>query len=222
MGGSFHYLPGDERHPLLLVAGGIGIKPLFSILKHCWEVAEAGMPSSSSSSSSAGSSIQTGQSATALDHPAAAGAAAAHRPPPHAALLYSASMPAELAFRQELEQLQAQGGGSFRLQLHATAPEWRGRAAEWGGHWGRIGRPQLQAALQWLLGRCTEAAFAAGDPSSATIATSRSCCGSGSSGEPAAAAVAALVCGPAAMEDAVVADLLSLGLNREHIRFERW
>lgn len=39
VGGSFTYQPGDERRPLLLLAGGIGINPLLSILQHCCELA---------------------------------------------------------------------------------------------------------------------------------------------------------------------------------------
>lgn len=50
VGGSFRYLPGDEHRPLLLVAGGIGITPLFSILKHVCELQDSRHSGSSSSS----------------------------------------------------------------------------------------------------------------------------------------------------------------------------
>jgi len=158
-------------------------------------------------------------------------------------VLYSASVPAELAFRRELEQLQQQAGaGRLSLRLHVTAPEWRGREAEWGGRWGRTGRPDLREALQGLqaahgaaaavdaeAGEDAAAAAAAAQLSAATQdanlgnstenSTDNSTEHTDSSQLP---ALAALVCGPSGMEDAVVADLRSLGLRPEQIRFEKW
>ncbi|PRW59202.1 oxidoreductase NAD-binding domain-containing 1 [Chlorella sorokiniana] len=55
IGGSFTYQPGDERRPLLLLAGGVGINPLLSILQHCCELAGHGGDSSSGGSGGSGS-----------------------------------------------------------------------------------------------------------------------------------------------------------------------
>ncbi|EFN57519.1 hypothetical protein CHLNCDRAFT_20933 [Chlorella variabilis] len=179
VGGNFHYRPGDERRPLLLVAGGVGINPLFSILQHCCELSQAGAGAGDQRSGGSGG------------------------------VLYSASVPAELAFRRELQEMRQQAHGSIRLQLHVTAPEWRGRCKEWGGHWGRIGRPELQAALRWLARPRPPGSGSGPD-------------GSASRSSPACQLATALVCGHAAMKDAMVADLLALGLTTEQIRFERW
>lgn len=155
--------------PQPILAGGIGINPLFSILQHCCELAQG--------SSDGGSG--------AVERRGLRG--------PLVALLYSAAAPAEFPFRKELEQLAAAAGGSIRLQFFLTGHEETLIAAGW--HRGRIGRRQLEAALQWLLSRA----------------------GTGSSAD-----AAALVCGPPTMEDAVISDLRHLGLEQEQIRSERW
>ena len=234
VGGAFTYLPGDERRPLLLVAGGIGINPLLSILRHCCEL--AGFRGGDSSSSSQGSSA-AGAAGTAGQQPAAAAAAvqgsdraAGAAPdllPPHAAVLYSASAPEELAFRAELERLQRWAQGRIRLQLHVTAPEWKGREAEWGGRWGRVGAADLRHALEWL---ACGAAGAAGAPGPA--AQHAGCDGGGGSSDGGGGSgsrppalppdLAVLLCGPAAMEDRVIEQLQALGVPPPQIRFERW
>lgn len=256
VGGCFHYEPGDEARPLLLVAGGIGINPLLSILKHCCEL-RGSSTSSGSSGGGKGSSGGIGEPQLPPASPAAAALAAARGTcssragrclPPRAVVLFSASSPAELAFRRELSQLQAWAGGSIRLQVHVTGPEWRGREAEWGGRWGRIRRHDLAAALHWLQARTTRSEDVSGDDGGASLdaaaaavaaaesaATgaaswpggfnSGSCSSCGGVGEDAGVGsceVAALLCGPSGMEDAMLADLLSLGLRPGQIRHERW
>lgn len=211
VGGNFHYRPGDERRPLLLVAGGVGINPLFSILQHCCELSQAGAGAGDqrSGGSGGGSGMPQDHVSSGIQPAAAASRRCRHRRLPHAAVLYSASVPAELAFRRELQEMRQQAHGSIRLQLHVTAPEWRGRCKEWGGHWGRIGRPELQAALRWLARPRPPGSGSGPD-------------GSASRSSPACQLATALVCGHAAMKDAMVADLLALGLTTEQIRFERW
>ncbi|KAL4438044.1 hypothetical protein ABPG77_004265 [Micractinium sp. CCAP 211/92] len=133
------------------------------------------------------------------------------------------------------------------LLLHVTGPEWRGREAEWGGRWDRIRRHDLAASLHWLQASTTSsedvsdddggasldaaAAAAATAESAATAASwpggfnSGSCSACGGVGEGArvgSCEVAALLCGPSGMEDAMLADLLSLGLRPGQIRHERW
>lgn len=245
VGGCFHYQAGDETRPLLLVAGGIGINPLLSILTHCCELGGAGI-SSGSSHGSARSSGSPGQHQLPSGEPAGAASAAVkhncsggggRRRSPQAVVLYSASSPAELAFRYELTQLQAWAGGSIRLQLHVTGPEWRGREAEWGGRWGRICRRELAAALHWLQtvkasseelsgsheGAASFAAAAAVAERPQGAPLEGSCqCNVSRDATPGSCEVAALVCGPPGMEDTVLADLLSLGLQPGQIRHERW
>lgn len=211
VGGSFTYRPGDEARPLLLVGGGIGVNPLLSILRHCCELrgfrGVAGAEGEPANAPAPAGAAPAGEAAAAVPETAAVAAAAA-APPVRFALLYSAAAPAELAFQRDLRQLQRWAGGGLRLHLHVTGPEWRGREAEWGGRWGRIARPDLQAALRWLERQH------GGAPAGS----------SGSSGGRAGAGneVAALLCGPPAMEDAVLCDLRSLGLQPGQIRFERW
>lgn len=230
VGGTFTHLPADERRPLLLVAGGIGINPLLSILRHCCELAgfRGGGPSGSSAAGEAGTAgqLQQSKAAAAVRGGGRAAGAAPDLLPPHAALLYSASVPAELAFRAELEQLQRWADGRIRLQLHVTAPEWKGREAEWGGHWGRIGASDLRHALQWL---ACGAAGAAGAAGVAGTQPAGGCGGSSSNGGSSGSRppalppdLAVLLCGPAAMEDRVIEELQALGVAQRQIRFERW
>lgn len=242
VGGSFSYQPGDEGRPLLLLAGGIGINPLLSILTHCCELtgyagdtSDGGGSNGRNSGSGSGAAAEQRHAPRGVAKPAAGTAlpsssqaqpaAAAARPlAPHAAVLYSAAIPAELAFRAELEQLQRWAGGRVRLQLHVTAPKWKGREAEWGGRWGRIGTADLQHALQWLGRSCEDAAEAAGFKADGSRAAGISSGDSASTGSRPAVPpdLAVLLCGPAAMEDEMIAELLALGVPRQQIRFERW
>ncbi|KAK9838427.1 hypothetical protein WJX84_008209 [Apatococcus fuscideae] len=94
VGGDFHLTPGDDRRPLLLIAGGIGITPLVSIFSHAvqsWAGADA--------EAEAGSSAATG---------------------PQAVLLYSAPSLDEFAFLSRLEQLAASHPGQAIMRLFAT------------------------------------------------------------------------------------------------------
>ena len=214
VGGSFTYQPGDERRPLLLLAGGIGINPLLSILQHCCELAGYEGQGSGSGRSSAAAAGGTAA------HTSSQGSAA-RLLPPHASVLYSASVPAELAFRAELQQLQRWAGSRVRLQLHVTAPEWKGRETEWGGHWGRITAADLRHALRWLARSSSDCGEEA--DGSREDGSSSSSGGSGSGSQPGIPPdLAVLLCGPAAMEDEMIGELRALGVAREQIRFERW
>ena len=96
--GGFHYEP-EWKGPLTLIAGGIGITPLMSMLRYMDQVGPEGEVS----------------------------------------LLYSASSPSELLFRQELQELAARKP-RFRCVFTVTRPQ----SEEWDERVGRIDRGLLQ------------------------------------------------------------------------------
>ena len=100
LGGDFYYTP-DMNGPFVLIAGGIGLTPLMSIMRSIDE-ADTCAP---------------------------------------ATLIYSASTPSELLFRQELEGI-ARRNPAIRLVFTIT----RAEESEWDGHTGRIDAELVRAA----------------------------------------------------------------------------
>ena len=98
--GDFHYT-GDNIHPLALIAGGIGITPIASIIRYIDK-----------------SELQV-----------------------HATLVYSASAPSELLFRDEFEAIAARNP-SFRTHFTVT----RSHSEQWHGSTGRIDSATLRNA----------------------------------------------------------------------------
>ena len=96
--GDFHYT-GDDSHPLALIAGGIGITPIASIIRYIDK--------------------------SALQVPAT--------------LVYSASAPSELLFREEFEAMAARNS-QFRAHFSVTRPH----REPWSGRTGRIATATLQ------------------------------------------------------------------------------
>ena len=100
LGGDFYYAP-DMDGPVVLIAGGIGLTPLMSIVR---AIAESDQPTLTT-------------------------------------LIYSASTPSELLFRQELEDI-ARRNPAVNLVFTTT----RSSEEEWGGHTGRIDDELLKQA----------------------------------------------------------------------------
>lgn len=98
--GNFHYI-GDDTYPLALIAGGIGITPIASIIRFIDK--------------------------SALQVPAT--------------LVYSASAPLELLFRQEFEAIAARNP-DFRAHFTVTRPH----SEPWHGKTGRIAAKTLRNA----------------------------------------------------------------------------
>lgn len=98
--GDFHYT-GDSTHPLALIAGGIGITPIASVIRF-------------------------------IDQ---------SNPQVPTTLIYSASTPSELLFRDEFEAIAAHNP-NFRTYFTVTRPH----AEPWDGHIGRIDATALSAA----------------------------------------------------------------------------
>ena len=96
--GDFHYTS-DVSHPLALIAGGIGITPIASIIRYIDK--------------------------SALQVPAT--------------LVYSASVPSELLFREEFEAM-ASRNPQFRTHFSVTRPH----SEPWSGRTGRIDSLTLQ------------------------------------------------------------------------------
>lgn len=105
VGGAFHYQPGDEARPLLLLAGGIGITPLHSILRHCVQLAAVG-------SATGGEQQQPQQQGRQQQQKQHLGEMN-QSPPLRATVLFSASAPEELALLKDLRQL---------VESHQAAP----------------------------------------------------------------------------------------------------
>ncbi|KAK3270330.1 hypothetical protein CYMTET_21269 [Cymbomonas tetramitiformis] len=179
VGGNFHLdhdlgpiFPVTKAIPepnLLLIAGGIGINPLFAMFKYL--------------------AFQLDQ------HSAPPG-----RDPPtwRCHLLYSASLPEELAFRQEIECLVARHPGILTCdftvtRLHANAMH------SWEGGNGRIDEGVVHKAVQMLT-------RSSGDAPATQRRTLPS----------------VVVCGPPQMTDSMVAKVLSAGVPETRIKFERW
>ena len=98
--GDFHYT-GNNSHPLALIAGGIGITPIASIVRYI-----------------AQSDLQVPTT-----------------------LIYSASAPSELLFRQEFEAMAA-SNANFRTHFTVTRPH----SEQWNGNTGRITTTTLRNA----------------------------------------------------------------------------
>ena len=98
--GDFHYT-GDEAHPLALIAGGIGITPITSIIRHIDKT-----------------NLQV-----------------------LTTLVYGASAPSELLFREEFEDL-ATRNPNFRTRFTVT----RSHSEHWNGDTGRIDAAALREA----------------------------------------------------------------------------
>ena len=98
--GDFHYTD-DDSQPIALIAGGIGITPIASIIRYIDK--------------------------SALQVPAT--------------LVYSASVPSELLFREEFEAMAARNP-QFRAHFSVTRPH----SETWSGHIGRIDVLTLQDA----------------------------------------------------------------------------
>ncbi|GAB4816744.1 hypothetical protein N2152v2_003790 [Parachlorella kessleri] len=212
VGGTFHYQLGDEVRPLLFLAGGIGVTPLHSIIRHCWQQAsqqafKKASPQLLTAQDGAGTTQQQQQQQQRHvllgpeDQQHMAGI-----PPLRATVLFSASSPQELGLLPDLEELQQQSLGGIRLQLRATSPEWRGRDREWGGQWGRFTAEDIQAALEDL---CQGPQLPRG--SSQRPATSS-----------VQEQVLAFVCGPPAMLEDSLRHLQAAGLAGKQLRYEKW
>lgn len=100
LGGDFYYAP-DMNGPIVLIAGGIGLTPLMSIVRAIDE---------------------SGQSTPTT-------------------LIYSVSTPAEILFRQDLEEI-ARRNSDMKLVFTITRPE---EGQGWNVHTGRIDEDLLQS-----------------------------------------------------------------------------
>ena len=99
LGGDFYYTP-DMKGPVVLIAGGIGLTPLMSIIRAITE---------------------------------------SDRTTP-ATLIYSVSIPSEILFRQDLEEI-ARHNPNINLVFTITRPE----GQEWSGRAGRIDENLLRS-----------------------------------------------------------------------------
>ena len=106
-GRSFGYRPGDEAQPLLLLAGGIGITPLFSILRHCCQLAGAAAATSEQEEQQPTAGQQGVQGEQQVPQ------GAAEQPSLRAMLLYSASVPQEFALLPDLRAMQRESAGGW-------------------------------------------------------------------------------------------------------------
>jgi hypothetical protein len=131
VGGSFGYRPGDEARPLLFLAGGIGITPLLSVLRHCWQLTSqvqqlqlhgscAGQQQQHTTSTGqrgqqSGSSLaQRGSSVgRQLPERQKEGRREGQLALLRATVLFSASVPGELALLGDLKQIQRDSAGGL-------------------------------------------------------------------------------------------------------------
>ena len=157
-GGGLHATDPQARRPMLLVAGGVGVAPLYSIARDSAEgwLERLGRKPLGATPLEATASGQGEAPASALPR-AALPPGAGFR----AIVLYSAEEPREHALLGGLRELEVATGGRVGVRRHVTGATWEGREAEWGGEWGFVGKAHLERALGELQ--------SAGEPTTAFV-----------------------------------------------------
>lgn len=220
-GGSFHWMAQDaheglQANRLLLVAGGVGINPLYAMVRDLALLLDqtppsvpSPIPSAATASTLASSSSSSSSLAASSSSSSSLTAAAAPSPRLRSeinvriAVLYSCKTPADLLFLQEMERIAAKYPNHLKITPTITS------AAEssdevgpvghkrWAGRKGRIDEAAIRDALGFL-------DVPGEDRVEAPLLLN------------------SFVCGPPAFSDRYETDLLRCGLDPDQVCVERW